>query len=80
MSKKKNKRKQKSFEELKTLVARCPRVTFHDAQNNAQLGVAYGVEKKISGKDEAYLIVIRDVVGRRAMLSYRVNSKRVLFC
>ncbi len=80
MSKRKNKRKQKSFVELQGLVARCPRVTFHDAQNDTQTGVAYAVEKKISGKDEAFLIVIKDVVGRRAMLAYRVNSKRVLFC
>ena len=79
MSKRKTKRKPKTLDELKTLVGSKPRVTFRDAQNNALTGVAYSVRREMSGKDEALIVLIKDVVGRTSILTYHVNSKRVLF-
>ena len=80
MTKKKNKRKPRSFDQLKLLVDGHPRVTFYDAQSRTQVGVAYGIRRKMSGKDETIIIHIKDVVGRTAGLAYNVNAKHVLFC
>ena len=79
MSKRKTKRKPKSFDELKALVNAHPRVTFRDKQGLTQVGVAYNVRREGSGKDVQLLILIKDVVGRTSLMPYHINAKRVLF-
>ena len=79
MSKRKTKRKPKTLDELKALVIGHPRVTFRDAQNNALTGVAYSVRREKSGKDDTFIILIKDVVGRTSLMPFHVNSRRVLF-
>lgn len=80
MTKRKSKRKPRSFEQLKKLVDSKPRVTFYDKQSQTQVGVAYGIRRQMSGKDEAIIIHIKDVQGRTANQSFNVDAKHVLFC